>query len=99
MALSRASRTCPTAVLTTPASTTARPAAPASSTPKPVATSPGSTPIIRSARAGAAPVRAVAADTPGQRASSILGRGDGLDDLVRDVVIGVHRLNVVLLLD
>src|SRR5688500_13799932 len=83
MALSRASRTWPVAVLITPAPTTVTPPAPASSTPYPVATSPGSTPMTLRMR----------------RSANGLGGGDGVDDLVGDVVVGEDGLDVVLLLE
>src|SRR5215813_5013941 len=66
----------------TPVSTTSGAAGPASSRAQPVATSPGSTPSTRDG--GAA----------GRRS----GGGDGLDDLVGNVVVRVDRLDVVQLL-
>src|SRR5262245_37847742 len=89
IALSRASRGWPGAVRITPASTTATPPRPASMMPKPVSVSPGSTPITRSGPG-----------TRGRRAARAgSGGGDGVDDVVRDVVVRIHGLNVVLLLE
>src|SRR6185436_3696374 len=83
MALSRASRTWPVLVLITPASITVTPPGPAWSTPNPVATNPGSTPMTLRTR----------------RSSKGLGGGDGVDDLVGNVVVGEDGLDVVLLLE
>src|SRR5215468_7917517 len=87
MALSLASSAWLGAVEMTPASTTATPPGAASRTPNPVATRPGSTPMIRRRSPGPGPGR------PTSR------RGDGVDDLVGDVVVGVDGLDVVLLLE
>src|SRR5262245_37626965 len=70
----------------TPAATTwTLPPAPRVRTPYPVSTRPGSMPRIRrAARAGPA---------------SCSGGRDSLDDLVRNVAVGVHALDVVQLLE
>src|SRR5215471_13870214 len=108
MAWSRASSAWPAVVVMTPASATTTPPATASSTPNPVATRPGSTPMILSA---CAPGLAALAAGPGPAAGagrrpgggpsepSSLRGGDGVDDLVGDVVVRVHGLDVVLLLE
>src|SRR5262245_58724242 len=90
MASRRASRVSLAGVVITPDSTTLTPPGPSVRTPKPVAVTPGSTPMTVRGRA------------PGSLCqlfpNALLGRGDGVDDLVGDVVVGMDGLHVVLLL-